>query len=151
MELNQQMPPTTLPVKETTLNKLFTDKQGRVGLLALGCAAVGLCLPEPRIQAVLAGAITFAVNAGAVFYVAKRLFRGSHIETSNEGAISSTGFLMLALMMKIFGLGACTYLSLIVARLSPLYFVAGAVSVLVFFAMWRLVAYRNNRLNLGIG
>lgn len=150
MELNRPMPPTRHPIKKNPLNELLVTRRFRVGLLMFGLAVVGIVFPDSRVQAILAGAITFAVNAYAVFYMAGRLLRGSYCESSNGSSTRGTGFLILALTVKIFGLGTCTYLSLIVAQFSPYYFVGGAVSVLVAFALWRLVEYRDMRLRTGI-
>ncbi|MBM4251030.1 MAG: hypothetical protein FJ146_03590 [Deltaproteobacteria bacterium] len=119
-------------------------------MLIVAFVVVAVMLSEVRLQAVLAGAVTFALNAYAISYMAKRLLRSSQFDPLDGNSTRNTGFLILALLVKIFGLGACSYLSLIVVQLSPFYFVGGAVSVLVAFSLWRLFNYRNPRVKNAI-
>ncbi len=110
-----------------------------IGFVILSLA-LAISLPDSRAQAFFAGSLTFAINAGAVGYIASRLFERNDSGESGVGVSSSTSaaFVFLALIVKVFGLGICSYLSLVVAKFSPIFFVSGALLTLLFFVTSRL-------------
>jgi hypothetical protein len=108
----------------------------------IGCLAIIIWSSDSRVQAIFAGALTFTINAGAVAFIAGKLFKSGGTEVAGARSRSSTGFLLLALLIKVFGLGLGIYLSLVWGQLSPSYFVVGALMVLLTVAAGRVIKSR---------
>ena len=70
----------------------------------------------------------FAANSALLFFLARKIFSDRVIIAGNR---RSGLFFLLAIALKVFGLGIGIYIGLVVWRLPVIYFVSGAVAGLV--------------------
>lgn len=104
--------------------------------------------PDVRLAAFAAGTLLFDVNLALVVYVGRRFFEtAAPVGPVRNGKPSP--WLVLALLLKVMILGVGVWVALKVAGLDPLFFTAGLLSALAFFAAPSLVLRRHFSLSTG--
>ena len=98
-----------------------------LAIISVAVIAV-LPLPEKASTALVAGEFLFAANSALLFFLARKIFSDRVIIAGNR---RSGLFFLLAIALKVFGLGIGIYIGLVVWRLPVIYFVSGAVAGLV--------------------
>ncbi len=88
---------------------------------------------DGRLGAYAAGLALFDLNLLLVVYVGKRFFEAADPAASPVNRKANPLF-VTALFLKMILLGGGAWLAIRVAGLEPLFFVAGLISALVFFA-----------------
>ena len=106
----------------------------RFVVLAMISVAViaNLPLAQDAVTALVAGEFLFAANSALLFFIARKIFSTN---VSLAGNRRSGFFFLLAIALKVFGLGIGIYIGLVVWRLPALYFVTGAVVGLVVLVL----------------
>jgi hypothetical protein len=106
----------------------------RLIILATISLAVITVLPLPKnaSTALVAGEFLFAGNSALLFFIARKIF---NTNVSNVGNRRSGVFFLLAIALKVFGLGLGIYIGLVVWRLPVIYFVSGAVAGLIVLVL----------------
>ncbi|MCX6104747.1 MAG: hypothetical protein NTY08_02830 [Proteobacteria bacterium] len=98
-----------------------------LAMISLATIAM-LPLPKNASSALVAGVCLFAGNSALLFLIARKIFSTN---VSLVGNRRSGIFFLLAIVLKVFGLGIGIYIGLVVWRLPVIYFVSGAVVGLV--------------------
>jgi hypothetical protein len=103
---------------------------------------------DGRLAAFGAGLLLFDLNLVLVIYLAKRFFEAA-APSAAEAHKKANPLLVGALFFKVMILGAGAWLFLRVGGVDPLFFVAGLVAALVFFAGPATVLRRHFSLSSG--